>query len=67
MSKEEEILNYFDENIFQPALQYAKENHKLNIIKGINLTRMRLSKLPARKMIQYFWSAVVGTENSINF
>ena len=67
MSKEQEIMNYFNEKIFEPALEYGKANKKLNIVKGVNLTKIRMSKLPARKMINYFWSAIVGTEHSINF
>lgn len=67
MSKEEEILDYFNERIFEPAIRYGKENHKTNIVRGVNYTRMRMSQLPARKMIQYFWSAIVGTEQSIVF
>lgn len=34
---------------------------------GIRLTIIRMEKLEARKMIQYFWSAIIGTERSIGF
>lgn len=36
--------------------------------KGIRLTIIRLIKLnDYKKMLAYFWSAIVGTQNSINF
>ena len=34
---------------------------------GIRLTIIRMEKLEARKMIQYFWSAIIGTERSFGF
>jgi hypothetical protein len=34
---------------------------------GVNLTITRLRQRDAIGMVQYFWSAVIGTEKSISF
>lgn len=62
-----EIMNYFDEKIFNPAISYAKQNRNSTILKGINITRARMNMLPSIKKIQFFWSAITGTERSIRF
>lgn len=62
-----EIMNYFDEKIFNPALDFAKRNHNSTIFKGVNLTRARMHRLSSEKKIQFFWSAIVGTDKSIRF
>lgn len=66
-TKQTEIMNYFNEKIFDPAIAYAKATKNLTILRGVNMTKVRMSKLPAEKMIQYFWSAIVGTQKSIKF
>lgn len=65
--KRNEIINYFDEKIFNPALSYARRTNNITITRGVNLTRARMYRLSSVKMIKYFWSAIVGTENSISF
>lgn len=62
-----EIMNYFDEKIFNPALDFAKRNHNNIVFKGVNLTRARMHRLSSEKKIQFFWSAIVGTDKSIRF
>ena len=62
-----EIMNYFDEKIFNPALDFAKRNHNNTIYRGINITRARMYRLSSEKKIQFFWSAIVGTDKSIRF
>lgn len=62
-----DIMNYFDEKIFNPAISYAKQNKNSTILKGINITRARMNMLSSIKKIQFFWSAITGTERSIRF
>ena len=65
MKKEDEIMAFLHEKIFDPVL-YSKE-HSDAAKQGIRLTVMRMNKLNAKGMVSYFWSAVVGTDHSINF
>lgn len=65
--KQKEIMEYFDEKIFQPALSFAKENRNTTVLRGVNLTKARMSRLPSDKMIMFFWHAIVGTDKSIKF
>jgi hypothetical protein len=64
-SKEREIMDFLHERVFDPVL---KSPHASNDLKqGVRLTIVRMEQHPAPKMIQYFWSAVIGTERSVGF
>ena len=63
MSKEQEIMNYLHEKVFNPILQ---SDAPANIKSGINITIARMSKLSAEKMVQYFWSAL-STDHAVAF
>lgn len=65
MTKKEEILDYLNENIFNPVLDSKKASDSLK--KGIRYTIMRLNQRDAAGIRQYYWSAVIGTERSIKF
>lgn len=65
MSKEQEIMIFLHEHVFDPILDSSKASTRLK--SGINLTIARMNKLPAEKMIQYYWSAICGTERSRGF
>ncbi len=65
MTKEEEIINFLSEKIFNDVL--VSKNASKEIKSGVNLTIARLKSRDAPGMISYFWSAVGGTENSISF
>lgn len=65
--KREEIMNYFNETIFEPAIRYSQENNIKEIAQGARYTRMRMQQLDAVGMIHYFWAAVQGTDKSIAF
>ena len=65
MSKEEEIMDFLHEKVFDPILDSSKASRELK--KGVNLTIMRLNERNAVEMVHYFWSAIVGTEKSIGF
>ena len=65
--KQQEVMDFLDEKVFNPALEEARKTNNKSIISGINLTRGRMSKLPANKMVQFYWSAITGTDRSIRF
>ena len=64
MTKEQELMNYLHEKVFDPIL--ADPNVPAAIKSGVNLTIGRMNRLSAEKMIQYYWSAL-STDNSISF
>lgn len=65
MTKEQEIMDYLHVKIFNPVLDSKSASSAIK--KGIRYTIMRLNERDANGMIQYFWSAIVGTEKSIPF
>ena len=65
MTKEQEIMNFLHEKVFDPVLQ-SKTASK-NLKSGVALTITRMNQRDARGMINYFWSAVMGTERSVGF
>lgn len=65
MTKEKEILDFLSKNVFDPILNSPNASETLK--RGVRYTIMRLSKLDAKSMRQYFWSAIVGTPRSIGF
>lgn len=64
MTKEQEIMAFLHEKVFDPILDSPKA--PANIKSGVHLTIARMNRLNAEKMIQYYWSAL-STENAINF
>ena len=64
MTKEEELMGFLHEKVFDPIL--ASDEVPANIKSGVNLTIGRMSRLSAEKMIQYYWSAL-STDNAISF
>jgi len=65
MRKEEELMAFLDEHIFNPILESDKASQELK--KGVRYTIMRMKERDAEGMVRYFWSAVVGTERSVPF
>ena len=65
MTKEQEIMEFLDGKVFQPVLTSSSASKELRA--GINMTITRLNQRDAAGMVQYFWSAVIGTERSIGF
>ena len=63
----QEMDNYFNKKIFAPAIKYAEDNNIKEIAQGARYTRMRMEQLNSKKKIQYIWSAIQGTEKSIEF
>lgn len=64
MSKDEEIMQFLHERVFDPILN-GQYSDKLK--QGVRYTIMRMNERDAAGKIQYFWSAVVGTDRSIPF
>lgn len=65
MTREEAVMSFLDERVFQPALNHPRSTPAIKA--GVNLTRARMSQRTAFGMVQYFWSAVIGTERSTKF
>lgn len=65
MSKEEEIMGFLHERVFNPVLQSPDAPESLK--RGARLTIVRMNQLDAKGMVRYYWSAIVGNERSIDF
>ena len=65
MTKEAEIMDFLHKRVFDPILN--SQNASSKIQKGVRYTIMRLEQKDAQGMMQYFWSAIVGTEQSVQF
>jgi hypothetical protein len=63
--KEQEIMDFLHWRIFDPILQSASASEELK--RGVRCTIMRMEQVDAVGMVQYYWSAIVGTDRSIGF
>lgn len=63
--KERQIMEFLHRRIFDPILQSADASERLK--QGVRFTIMRMERLDAAGMIQYYWSAIIGTERSVGF
>ena len=63
--KKREILQYLHENVFDAILDSENASNRLK--QGVRLTITRMEKLSSAKIVQYYWSAIVGTERSTEF
>jgi hypothetical protein len=63
--KESEIMTFLHSRIFDPIPQSPQASEKLK--QGVRGTIMRMEQRDAAGMVQYYWSAIVGTERSIGF
>ncbi len=63
--KEQEIMNFLHQRIFDSILQSPTASAKLK--QGVRLTIVRMEKRDAAGMVQYYWSSIIGTERSIGF
>lgn len=64
MTKDEEIMAFLHERVFDPILNGDYDN---SLKQGVRMTIMRMERLPLESKISYFWSAIIGTENSKSF
>ncbi len=58
-------MDFLNARVFQPILQSPQASDQLK--QGVRYTIMRLEERDAAGMIQYYWSAIVGTERSVGF
>jgi hypothetical protein len=65
MPKEDEIMEFLHQNVFDPILNSQDASDSLK--KGVRYTIMRMQERNAVGMIRYYWSAIVGTEKSAEF
>jgi hypothetical protein len=63
--KQRQIMDYLHEQIFDPVLASPHASESLK--QGVRYTIMRLEQSEAAGMVQYFWSAIIGTERSVGF
>ena len=63
--REQEIMDFLGERVFNPILASPLASEKLKA--GCRLTMVRMQQRDAAGMIQYYWSAIIGTERSIGF
>jgi hypothetical protein len=64
-AKEQQIMDFLHKRIFDPILASPQATEKLK--QGVRFTKMRMEERDATGMIQYYWSAIVGTERSVGF
>ncbi len=65
MTKEQEIMHFLHENVFDPILNSAEASNTLK--QGVRMTITRMNQRNAEGMISYYWSAIIGTERSTQF
>jgi len=58
-------MDFLGQRVFDPILKSPRASQQLK--KGVRYTIMRMEQRNALCMIKYFWSAIVGTEQSIQF
>lgn len=64
MTKEQELMAYLHEKVFDPIMNSS--DIPADIKRGVSITVVRMERLSAEKMVQYFWSALT-TDNAIGF
>jgi hypothetical protein len=65
MSKEDEIMEFLTDQVFDPILTSSQASKKLK--SGVRLTITRMRQRDAEGMVRYYWAAIVGTERSTEF
>ena len=65
MNKDQEIMDFLHEQVFDPILN--SKDAPNNLKQGVRLTIIRLQQRDAAGKINYYWSAIVGTERSTRF
>jgi hypothetical protein len=65
MTKEQQIMKFLRENVFNPILR--SETASQGLKNGVNNTVRSLRRQNALGMVQYYWSSIVGTDRSTKF
>ena len=58
-------MTFLQRRIFDPILESPDASEKLK--QGVRYTIMRMEQREAAGMVQYYWSAIIGTDRSIGF
>lgn len=58
-------MDFLHDRIFDTILTSSQASESLK--QGVRYTIMRMDQLNAAGMVQYYWSAIIGTERSIGF
>ena len=64
-TKEREIMDFLHARVFDPILASPEASETLK--RGVRYTIMRMEQRDAQGMVQYYWSAIIGTDPSIHF
>ena len=64
-TREKELLAFLHQHVFDPILSSRRASQSLKA--GVRLTIARMGQRNAEGMIQYYWSAIIGTERSTSF
>src|SRR5437660_9334104 len=65
MTKEEEVMGFLGDRVFDPILDSPQASKGLK--SGVRMTRTRMQKRDAAGMVAYYWSAIIGTDRSTKF
>lgn len=65
MPSKEEVMAFLHEHVFDPVLESPSASPRLK--QGIRYTIMRMEQRDAAGVVQYYWSAISGTDRSITF
>lgn len=65
MTKEQQIMKFLKENVFDPILR--SKTASLALRKGVDKTIRTLKRKDAIGMVQYYWSSILGTGRSAKF
>ena len=63
--KESAVMQFLHEHVFDHILNSPTASNNLKA--GVRQTIYRMQQLPANKMVQFYWSAIKGTDRSIRF
>jgi len=64
-AKKTEVLSFLHEEVFDPIL--ASPSASAALKQGIRSTIMRMNERDARGIVQFYWSAIIGTDRSNQF
>jgi hypothetical protein len=65
VTKEDEIMVFLHERVFDPILKSPQASESLK--HGVRLTIARMWERDAAGMIEFYFSAIVGTDRSVAF
>ena len=64
-AKKSEVLRFLHHQVFDPILNSSRASETLK--RGVRYTIMRMNERDPGGIVQYYWSAIIGTERSTAF